>query len=54
LAWIECRPYEEHSAGDHYIVIGEVIALGRQRSAAPLLYFNGAYSQLRVADVVNT
>ncbi len=54
LTWIECRPYEEHSAGDHYIAIGEVIALGQQRSAAPLLYFDGAYSQLRIADAANT
>jgi 3-hydroxy-9,10-secoandrosta-1,3,5(10)-triene-9,17-dione monooxygenase reductase component len=53
LTWIECRPHEEHSAGDHFIASGEVIALGQQRSAAPLLYFNGAYSQLRTANAAN-
>ena len=28
LAWIDCRTYAVHPAGDHEIVVGEVVALG--------------------------
>jgi len=45
LAYMECRIFARHRAGDHTIVIGEVEAasVADQR---PLLYYRGGYAQL--------
>ena len=45
LAWIECRIYATHPAGDHIIVIGEVVALG-SRPGTPLVFADGHYVTL--------
>ncbi|HUQ84265.1 MAG TPA: flavin reductase family protein [Gemmatimonadaceae bacterium] len=45
LAHIECRRVEQHPAGDHTIVIGEVEA-AVAHSHRPLLYYRGGYAQL--------
>jgi flavin reductase (DIM6/NTAB) family NADH-FMN oxidoreductase RutF len=42
LAWIDCRVYAEHSAGDHTIFVGEVVA-GDARNGEPLVYYRGGY-----------
>ena len=42
LAHAECRLHDSHAAGDHTILIGEVVA-ATARDAPPLLYFRGAY-----------
>lgn len=43
VAWIECAPVTIHTAGDHDIVIGQVIDLDVQRAEPPLLFFQGGY-----------
>lgn len=46
LAWIECSLEAVHEAGDHYIVIGRVLALDAHHDGAPLLYHKGGYARL--------
>jgi flavin reductase (DIM6/NTAB) family NADH-FMN oxidoreductase RutF len=46
-AWLDCRLHETHEAGDHMIFIGEVLALGVDADAKPLLFHAGGYSALR-------
>lgn len=47
LAWIDCVIDAEHSAGDHTVVIGRVVALARQHEGGrPLLFFQGTYGRL--------
>lgn len=54
LHWLDCDIDAEHVAGDHLIVIGEVRALDRQKTATtqPLLYFKGQYCNLAGARPV--
>ena len=47
-AYLDCRLYETHEAGDHVIFIGEVRAIGIDDTAKPLVFHGGAYR--RVAD----
>jgi flavin reductase (DIM6/NTAB) family NADH-FMN oxidoreductase RutF len=47
LATLACRVSAIHRAGDHTIVIGEVLSMSSaQEDAAPLLFFRGSYSRL--------
>jgi flavin reductase (DIM6/NTAB) family NADH-FMN oxidoreductase RutF len=44
LAWVDCRMWARHEAGDHTIYIGEVVAAdARDRSA--LVYYRGGYGR---------
>ena len=44
IAYAECRVAAEHAAGDHTVVVGEVLGFGTLRpDAKPLLYFRGGY-----------
>lgn len=43
LTWIDCALETVHDAGDHYVVIGRVTALGEVHDGAPLLYHRGRY-----------
>lgn len=44
LAWVDCRIADVHDAGDHWIVLGEVVALGEGDPAAgPLVFWGGSY-----------
>ena len=45
LAWLECRVDRNVDAGDHDVVIADVLASGA-RDGAPLVYFNRAYRSL--------
>ena len=45
LGWMECRLEQAIEAGDHTILIGEVVAAGAREGAA-LVYFNRSYSRL--------
>ncbi len=48
LASLECRTTSVHAAGDHSIVVGEVVAIELpDNPAGPLLYHRGAYTHLR-------
>lgn len=49
LIWVECRIYAEHDAGDHVIVVGEVVSMGGledEELHEPLLFFKGRYRAL--------
>jgi flavin reductase (DIM6/NTAB) family NADH-FMN oxidoreductase RutF len=48
-AYMDCRLHETHEAGDHIIFIGEVLALGVDAEAKPLLFHGGGYRQLHEA-----
>jgi flavin reductase (DIM6/NTAB) family NADH-FMN oxidoreductase RutF len=51
LASLDCRTWSTHSAGDHDIVVGEVLDLAdRGTASAPLLYFGHDYRTLREDD----
>lgn len=43
VAWLDCEIRAEHEAGDHYIVVAEVVALEARADAAPLVFFRGSY-----------
>lgn len=42
LAWVECRLESIHDAGDHELVIGNVIELG-VTEGRPLLFYRGGF-----------
>jgi flavin reductase (DIM6/NTAB) family NADH-FMN oxidoreductase RutF len=44
LAWVDCRTWATHDAGDHTVYIGEVVAAGA-REHSPLLYYRGGYGR---------
>jgi 3-hydroxy-9,10-secoandrosta-1,3,5(10)-triene-9,17-dione monooxygenase reductase component len=44
LTWIDCAVRQVHPAGDHYVVIGEVTALGGRSDERPLLFYRGGYT----------
>jgi flavin reductase (DIM6/NTAB) family NADH-FMN oxidoreductase RutF len=46
-AYMDCWLAARHEAGDHLIFIGEVVALGVDPSAHPLLFHGGGYAALR-------
>ncbi|MDQ4144724.1 MAG: flavin reductase family protein [Actinomycetota bacterium] len=46
LASLECRIHQAIDAGDHDIVVGEVVACSA-RDGSPLVYFNRSYRTLR-------
>jgi flavin reductase (DIM6/NTAB) family NADH-FMN oxidoreductase RutF len=43
LAWIECSLRDEHDAGDHTIVVADVLAMDARASGSPLIFFRGRY-----------
>jgi 3-hydroxy-9,10-secoandrosta-1,3,5(10)-triene-9,17-dione monooxygenase reductase component len=44
LTWIDCSVEMVHDAGDHFVVIGRVAALGEHRDERPLLFYRGGYT----------
>ncbi len=45
LAWFECRTFDTHDCGDHFIIVGEVIDY-EAAEGQPLLFFAGQYAAL--------
>jgi flavin reductase len=43
LAYLDCRLHTSHSAGDHEIFIGEVLEIGCNADARPLVFHGGQY-----------
>ena len=45
VAWVECRLRQEHDAGDHTIVVADVLAIesAGEEERLPLLFFRGRY-----------
>jgi flavin reductase (DIM6/NTAB) family NADH-FMN oxidoreductase RutF len=46
-AYLEARVYGRHEAGDHSIVVGEVVALEVLSETDPLIFYRGGYRQLK-------
>lgn len=48
VAWVDCALADEHEAGDHVLVLGEVLALGvGEGDHGPLLHHRGGYRRVR-------
>ncbi|HVO90951.1 MAG TPA: flavin reductase family protein [Casimicrobiaceae bacterium] len=47
IAWIECRHYAQHRAGDHVIFIGEVVTVERA-PGPPLVYHRGQFGTVKI------
>ncbi len=45
-AWIDCRVYQRYEAGDHLLVLGEVLELSVQRDGGALVFHGGAFRPL--------
>jgi 3-hydroxy-9,10-secoandrosta-1,3,5(10)-triene-9,17-dione monooxygenase reductase component len=43
IAWIDCTVHAEHDAGDHTIVLADVVAVEAAADAVPLIFFRGGY-----------
>ena len=51
IAALGCRVHARHDGGDHWIVVGEVVALDADGEGPdPLLYFDGAYRRMHATD----
>lgn len=48
-AFLDCRLHATHEAGDHLIIIGEVLEIGLQDGGAPLVFHGGGYRLLQPA-----
>ena len=48
-ASFDCRLRQSHRAGDHLIVLGEVVALGHRPELEPLIFHAGTYKSPEVA-----
>jgi 3-hydroxy-9,10-secoandrosta-1,3,5(10)-triene-9,17-dione monooxygenase reductase component len=44
LTWASCTVQTVHEAGDHYVVIARVTALGDSTAAQPLLFYRGRFA----------
>lgn len=52
MAVFSCAPHAIHEGGDHWIVVGEVVALDRaQHQCRPLVFYNGGYVPLESASL---
>lgn len=45
VAWIDCALYAEHDAGDHTIVVAEILAVDAAADVLPLIFFQGRYGR---------
>jgi 3-hydroxy-9,10-secoandrosta-1,3,5(10)-triene-9,17-dione monooxygenase reductase component len=43
IAWIDCTIRDEHDAGDHTIVVADVLAVATAEESRPLVFFRGGY-----------
>src|SRR5262249_53094072 len=46
VAWLECKHFARHAAGDHFIFIGEVVTVERARGAA-LIFHQARFTNTR-------
>lgn len=47
VGWLDCRVWSVLEAGDHWVVLGQVVDLGVVSGARPLVFFRGGYGGLR-------
>lgn len=45
IAWFECDPWQEHDAGDHTLLLGEIKKYG-SNDGEPLLFYGGRMHSL--------
>ena len=45
-AWIDCTIYKRYEAGDHWLVLGEVLELSGLEDAGALVFHSGVYRPL--------
>lgn len=45
-AWIDCRIYKRYEAGDHWLVLGEVVELNVSGQGGALVFHGGAFRPL--------
>ena len=45
-AWIDCRIHQRHEAGDHWLVLGEVLELSGLRDGGALVFLSGSFHPL--------
>jgi flavin reductase (DIM6/NTAB) family NADH-FMN oxidoreductase RutF len=45
-AWIDCRIYERYEAGDHWLVLGEVLELWHLAESGALVFHSGVFRPL--------
>jgi flavin reductase (DIM6/NTAB) family NADH-FMN oxidoreductase RutF len=43
VAWIDCSMRDEHDAGDHTIVVADVLGMAAAEDPTPLVFFKGLY-----------
>lgn len=46
LAWFDCTLEAVHEVGDHFLVVGRVVALDGRAAREPLLFYGGQYHGL--------
>ena len=44
LAWVDCRLWASYEAGDHTILVGQVVA-GDAHEGTPILYYRGGFGR---------
>lgn len=52
VSWLDCTYDSVLEAGDHYIVLGAIQDMAVERSALPLLFFQGGYGRFTPASLV--
>jgi 3-hydroxy-9,10-secoandrosta-1,3,5(10)-triene-9,17-dione monooxygenase reductase component len=51
VAWIDCRVSAEYDAGDHLIVVADVVDMKHSPDTAPLVFLRGRYVRLAPPEV---
>lgn len=46
IAWLDCAVERVVEVGDHSLVVGAALEIGRRRGAEPLLYYRGTFYRL--------
>jgi 3-hydroxy-9,10-secoandrosta-1,3,5(10)-triene-9,17-dione monooxygenase reductase component len=46
-AYVDCQIVASHHAGDHVILVGEVLDLGTSDAERPLVFYQGKYRELK-------
>lgn len=50
ISYIECKKFAQYKAGDHIIVVGEVINAEVNNDSRPLVYYSRQYTSIRDKD----
>lgn len=46
VSWLECRIIDIHEAGDHWIAVGEPLAMVAEDGVEPLMFYRGRFDRL--------